>query len=195
MSALPEARFCTEAEYLAFERAAVEKHEYHRGEIVAMVGASMNHSAITANLTIALGTRLRGSHCRVFGNDLRVRAATGPDYVYPDVTVVCGEPRLADSHHDILLNPTLVIEVLSPSTESYDRAGKWEIYRTVDTLQVYLLVAQARPRIEQFRRQEGGLWLWQEAVGLDATLELPTLGCTVPLREIYDGMEWAGERA
>lgn len=191
MSVLPNTRHVSEDEYLAFERNAETKHEYHRGEVVAMVGASMTHSAITVNLTIALGTRLRGGRCRVFDSELRVRApAAGPGYVYPDVKVVCGQPLLADAHGDNLLNPTLVAEVLSLSTEAYDRARKWELYRTIETLQAYLLVAQDRPRIEQFRRHEGGLWLWQEAVGLDATLELPPLGISVPLHEVYEGVEW-----
>jgi len=142
----------TEEEYLKFERAAEFKHEYYDGQIYAMSGASFVHIGIVSNLVRALGNRLDGSSCRVLSTDLRVRAARAKSFMYPDVVVVCGPPQLADSHQDTPLNPTLVIEVLSPSTEKHDRGFKFDRYRQIEALQEYALVSQIDARIEVYRR-------------------------------------------
>lgn len=193
MMAMPERRRYSEAEYLAFELTAETKHEYYQGEILAMVGASYKHNQITANLLVALRQRLRGGPCRPLVNDLRVRVSDAGLYSYPDVLVVCGEPRFTGVQPDTLLNPTVLFEVLSPSTEAFDRGNKFHGYRRLETLQEYLLVSQTVPRIEQFTRLEGGFWRLREVSGLDATLALPSLDCELPLREVYDEVDVAAE--
>ncbi|HKV09458.1 MAG TPA: Uma2 family endonuclease, partial [Thermoanaerobaculia bacterium] len=132
---------------------------------------------------------LKRSPCRVCPGDQRVHIPATGLYTYPDAVVVCGEPRFEDERLDTLLNPTLLVEVLSPSTEAYDRGKKFEHYRSIESLAEYLLVSQTEPRVEQFLRQEDGIWLFKAFAGLDATLLLPSLRCAVPLAEIYDKVE------
>lgn len=182
--ALPQPHMTPE-EYLRMERQSEIKHEYYAGEIFATSGASMKHNFIVASATAALLVQLRHKGCRVSANDFRVR--TGPPllYTYPDISIVCRTPQLEDSHQDILLNPTVIIEVLSPSTESYDRGRKFQQYRTLESLQEYLLIAQDTPRIEHFRRQ-GEHWLFNDYTGLETSLELPAVGCTLALSDVYE---------
>lgn len=184
--ALPERVLLTEAEYVAFERAADTKHEYRQGEVVALAGASRAHNLITANILAGLVVRLRGRPCETYMSEMRVRVRDAGLYTYPDVVVVCGEPQFDDAELDMLLNPTVLIEVLSPSTEAYDRGRKFRDYRALRSLREYITVAQDEPRAEQFLRREDGRWLWREVASLDDTLELPALGCALPLREIYE---------
>jgi Uma2 family endonuclease len=194
MSAVPEVPGqMTEAEYLAFERASEFKHEYVDGEIFAMTGGSGEHSLIIASTIIALGIQTRGGSCRVFSNDIRVRASLVGSYFYPDVAIVCGEIEYTDDHLDTLANPTLIIEVLSPSTERYDRGKKFQIYRELKSLQEYLLVAQDSPHIERYLRQENNIWQFNDAKGLEATLELPSIGCTLALAEVYEQVTFSSE--
>lgn len=148
MSALPRKRWTPET-YLAFERDSEEKHEYISGEVYSMTGASENHNLIVANTIIALGIQLRKRPCKLYPSDMLLHIAAVNDYYYPDITVVCGEANIIHDKRDILLNPTLIIEVLSPSTEQHDRGSKFENYLTLDSLQEYLLIAQDRPHLEQ----------------------------------------------
>ncbi|HEV2147185.1 MAG TPA: Uma2 family endonuclease [Longimicrobiaceae bacterium] len=173
-------------EYLVRERAAKYKSEYVAGEVRAMAGASRAHVLISANLVRELGSQLRGRPCETYGTDIRVRVSRTRDYVYPDVTVVCGEPQMEDEHFDTLLNPTLIVEVLSPSTAGYDRGQKWEMYRRIPSLQDYLLVSQGEPRVERYTRQAEGLWLFGETSGQDEVLHLDSIGCTLALRDVYE---------
>lgn len=173
-------------EYLALERQAETKSEYLEGEMVAMTGGTSGHSLIAVNLAGELRQRLKQRPCKVYFSDLRVRIPHAGIYVYPDVTVVCGESLFEDGHRDILLNPILIIEVLSPSTESYDRGRKFEYYQALDSLQEYVLVAQGRPRVEHYLRQDGHVWLYTDVSGLDSSVSLTSIGCQVPLAEIYD---------
>lgn len=173
-------------EYLLRERAAEYKSEYVAGEVRAMTGASRAHVLIAANLVRELGSQLRRRPCETYGTDIRVKVSRTRDYVYPDVTVVCGEPQLEDEHFDTLLNPTLIVEVLSPSTAGYDRGEKWEMYRRIPSLKDYLLVSQGEPRVERYARQGEGLWLFSETSGLDSVLRLDSIGCTLALRDVYE---------
>lgn len=173
------------AAYLAAERDAATKSEWIGGAIVAMAGASYEHNVIAANLLIALGMRLRGSACRAFGSDLRVRA--NHNMVYPDLSVVCGRPAFTDSQSDTLTNPSVVIEVLSPSTERLGRGEKLRDYQATESVREVVLVAPDRPRVERYERQDGGLWLY-EAIEGDAALTIAACGLTIPLAEIYDGV-------
>ena len=185
--------YLTAEEYLELERGSEMKHELLDGEMVAMTGGSPEHALIIANLLGELRGRLKRSSrpCRVYSGDLRVRASVDA-YVYPDAVVVCGDPLVEDSHRDTLLNPILIVEVLSPSTESYDRGRKFEHYQMLDSLKEYVLVAQDRPRIEHYLRQDGHVWLYTEVSGLEGSVSLPSLGCEVPLSEIYDQVAFAG---
>lgn len=184
MSALPEKHWTAE-EYLAFERASAEKHEFVDGDVYLMTGASRSHNLIVVNTTAALHAQFRGRPCEVYASDMRVRVG-GHNYVYPDVIVVCGEPQLDDTQGDTLLNPTVMIEVLSPTTEQYDRGRKFHLYRRIEGLEEYVLIAQEMALIERYRRQEGGQWLYSDASAPDAALALDSIGARLALADVYD---------
>ncbi|MCI0654678.1 MAG: Uma2 family endonuclease [Methylococcaceae bacterium] len=185
MSAIVKQKTHTAEEYLVLERAAPCKSEFHAGYIYAMTGASREHNLLSVNIASELRSQLKGRPCETYINDMRVKAAATHSYHYPDVTVVCGSPELEDEHGDTLLNPTLLIEVLSRSTEAYDRGDKFANYRKIPSLREYLLVTQHLPRIERYVRQ-GDVWLLTEADGLAASLALDSIGCTLALSEVYD---------
>jgi Uma2 family endonuclease len=193
MPALPKIRRYTAEEYLAIDRAALTKSEYYAGEMFAMAGASEEHNIITVNLVVSLGLQLRGGPCRLFSADMRVRIGTADLYAHQDVVVVCGERRFADHQRDVLLNPTVIIEVLSEDTEAYDRGDKFAGYRQAETLQEYLLIAQNRLRIEHYIRQPDGRWLLSESDDLKGVLHLPSLGAELALSEVYDGVNFEAE--
>lgn len=184
MSAQPQPRLTPE-QYLDTERSAEFRHEYYSGHTYAMSGGSYQHFQIIGNITAELHARLKKRPCTVGSSDLRLRVSPDGLYTYPDVVVICGDPRFADDRRDTLLNPGLIVEVLSPSTEAYDRGFKSAQYRTVESLEEYALVSQAEPRVEVFRRQPGGHWLLSEAVGLESVCHFESLDCAVPLAEIY----------
>jgi Uma2 family endonuclease len=158
-----------------------------------MAGASEEHNILTVNLTIALGSQLRGGPCRPFAADMRVRIGSADLYAYPDVVVVCGERRFADDQRDVLLNPIVIIEVLSPGTEDYDRGDKFAGYQHLESLQEYLLVAQDRPHVEQYTRQADGRWLLSEATHLEAVIHLSSLGADLALSEVYADVNFEAE--
>jgi len=173
-------------EYLERERAAVgEKHEYIDGWLIAMTGASLPHNLIVSNINALLHTALRSTECRVTTNDLRVALPSVDKYAYPDIVVYCGEPELDEEKPDMLYNPTLLVETLSPTTEGYDRGEKFARYRQLDSLQEYLLVAQDTPHVEHYVRQDDGSWRLTDTDGLDATITLPSVEAELPLSEIY----------
>lgn len=189
MSALPEV-YLTPAEYLKFERQSDVKHEYFRGEIFAMAGASQQHVRISVNVMTLLDNQLKGRRCELFNGDMRVKVSPTGLYTYPDASVVCGRPRFEDKDLDTLLNPTVIIEILSKSTEAYDRGEKFAQYRTLDTLTDYLLVSQDKPRIERYTRQADGGWLLTESSDLDAVMPIASIQCQLPLAEVYDRVEF-----
>lgn len=175
-------------EYLRIERAAEFKSEYIDGFLVAMPGERRPHVLITVNLVRELSTQLLDRPCEVYVQDMRVRITESNMYAYPDVTVVCGQPEFEDDEFDVLLNPTVIIEVLSESTEGYDRGLKFERYRRRPSLREYVLVSQERIVVERFSRQ-GEHWLLTDAISLDDVIELSSIGCTLPLRDIYKKVE------
>jgi Uma2 family endonuclease len=175
-------------EYLVRERAAEFKSEYIRGEVFAMSGASWEHTLVKDNLAHALRSRLQGGPCKVVTSDLRVKAARGAHYAYPDDVVVCEEPRFEDEVFDTLLNPTVIVEILSPSTERYDRSEKFRSYQTLASLQEYVLVSQSEALAERYVRRSNDSWLLTSFVGLDAELAFETLGVAAPLAEVYAGV-------
>ena len=176
----------TVEEYLAAERQADTKSEFHDGEILAMTGASYAHNLVVANVIRELGAQVRSTPCAVLPSDLRVWIEASRRYVYPDVTVVCGEPELTDADPDALVNPTLLVEVLSEATRNYDRGEKFEHYRTLGSFAEYVLLAQDRPHCEHYVRQADGSWVFTETSNLDDTIALTTIGCELALREAYD---------
>ncbi|MBA3870219.1 MAG: Uma2 family endonuclease [Anaerolineae bacterium] len=173
----------TVEEYLAFERSSEEKHEYYAGEIFAMSGASREHNLVVMNTGTALNSQLAQRPCEVYPSDMRVKI-NSIKYTYPDVTVVCGEPRFADDEFDTLLNPTVIVEVLSESTEKYDRGKKSEHYRTLDSLQEYVLIAQDEIHTEHYIRANNK-WVLTEAKTIDAKVELSSINCTLSLADVY----------
>lgn len=181
-------RLFTPEEYLTVERMAETRSEYLEGMIYAMVGASSAHSMITFNVSVALGKQLQGKSCRGFSSDMKVRTGNERFYAYPDLTIVCGKPRFHDDRNDVLINPRVIIEVLSPSTEAYDRGQKFANYRQIESLTDYLLIAQDEPRIEYYRKNADGNWLLRDTAGLDASIEIASIECTLPLAEVYDGV-------
>lgn len=178
-------KFMTADEYLRFERQSEIKHEYDNGEIFAMSGASTNHNVIMMSVGSNLYVQLRERPRIVYPSDMRVKTRSKIHYTYPDVSVVCEKPQFEDNTFDTLLNPTVIIEVLSPSTENYDRGKKFQSYRTIPSLQEYLLIAQDRFHIEHFVR-EGERWIFTDASTLDAVLTLGSIGCTLALRDVYE---------
>jgi Uma2 family endonuclease len=187
MVALPQKMRMTEAEYLEFERKSESKHEFIDGEVFAMTGASRAHNLICVNLARRISNQLDGKNCEVYASDMRVKISKR-QYVYPDVIVVCGEVKLSHDKFDNLLNPTIIIEVLSDSTEAYDRGLKFKNYRQLTSLQEYVLIAQDKPSIERFVRQPNGMWgiSVNDAEGLDSSVELTSIGCTLHLTEVYE---------
>jgi Uma2 family endonuclease len=175
----------TEAEYLEIERAAEFKSEFYQGEMFAMSGGKPQHSLIATNLAREFSMRLRSSECVAYNTDLRIKIEASGLYTYPDLSVICGPLRFAEGTDDTVVNPTVLVEVLSDSTEAYDRGTKFEHYQQIPTLQEYLLVSQKAARIEQFRRQPGGDWLLKVAAGMDQSLELPSLAIVIPLAEVF----------
>src|SRR4051812_42258251 len=174
----------TQEEYLAQERQAEYKSEYIDAQIVAMSGASRTHNLINLNIASLLKSQLRGRPCEVYASDMRVMVSAQGMYTYPDTVVVCGGPQVEDAHGDTLLNPTVIVEVLSPTTELYDRAANFGYYRELPSLREYLLVAQDKMLVEHYVRQEAG-WLLTPTSDPAAAVVLPSIGCTLPLAEVY----------
>lgn len=181
----------TVEDYLAMERASETRHEYFDGDIYAMAGARRNHILITGNLVATLNVQLRGKSCEVYPTDMRVKVSH-KHYAYPDVVVVCGEPQFGDEQTDILNNPTIIIEVLSSSTERYDRGKKFASYRELPSLQEYVLVSQYDPHIEHYVRM-GEKWALSDTIGLEASVDLPTIGCMLKLGDVYDKVVFVSE--
>ncbi|MCU1267958.1 MAG: hypothetical protein JWM21_4276 [Acidobacteria bacterium] len=151
-----------------------------------MTGASRKHNLISTNLVVSLGQQLRGKPCEIYASEMRVKVNATGLYTYPDIVVICGEPKLEDEHFDTLLNPTLLVEILSQSIERYDRIAKSSYYRTLDSLAEHLLVSQDRPRVEQYVKQADSQWMLFDYRSLDDVVELKSIGCSLNLNDIYD---------
>lgn len=188
MSSMAAKTYLTPEEYLAFERKAITKHEYLSGEIVAMSGASNAHNLITGDVFAELHGQLKGGKCLVYTGDMRVKTSSTPSYFYPDVTVVCDKPRFEDHTFDTLLNPIVVIEVLSPSTEAYDRGEKFADYQQLASLQEYILISQDKVRVEHYLRRETQ-WVLAEFRELDDVMPLNSIECEMRLRDIYSRVD------
>jgi len=192
MSSVPNSNFpetyITPEEYLAMERAARTRSEYFRGETFALSGASWAHNLISTNLVSALVPRVRPKGCKVSASDLRVKIQALGKYTYPDIAVTCGDEQFEDSFVDTLLNPVVLVEILSESTEKCDRGRKFDHYRELESLRVYALVAQDEIRIEVFTRQEGGFWRYEAWSGQQAIARIEVPRVDLPLAEVYEGV-------
>jgi Uma2 family endonuclease len=182
-------------EYLEIERQAEDKSEYYNGEMFAMSGVSRRHDRINVQLTILIGQHLRGKRCEAFTAGMRVLATASGLYTYPDLSVACEEPRFADEHLDTLTNPALLVEILSPSTENYDRGKKAKLYRAIPSLQELLFITQDSYEVELYRRQADGTWSLMEAKGQDGAIALTSIGYTLSLGELYEKARMGSEDA
>ncbi|MBS1856909.1 MAG: Uma2 family endonuclease [Acidobacteria bacterium] len=184
MSSQPKT-LLTPEQYLELERKAAHKSEYFQGERFAMAGASVAHNRLVARLLRDLGGQLRGRGCEALPSDMRVFVAATGLYTYPDVVVVCGEPVLQDGNFDTLLNPAVLVEVLSPSTEAYDRGRKFEHYRTIESLREYLLLASDRIHADVYTRQGDERWLLTSAGRMEESVTLQSIDCRLALADLY----------
>lgn len=174
-------------EYLRFEKDSPEKHEFFRGEIFAMSGASNRHNLIFSNLFTGIGIQLKGKSCKPFGSDMRIHVAENTLFTYPDISIICGEIVSAPMDEDTATQPTVLIEILSPSTRNYDRGGKFKLYRDISTLKEYILIESETIGIEVFRVNSRGHWELEEYKSIADTLQIPCLEVSLPLADIYDG--------
>ncbi|EDN67283.1 protein of unknown function DUF820 [Beggiatoa sp. PS] len=189
-SAQAQPIYITPENYLAKERQAKYKSEYFDGEIFAMSGASEAHNLISGNIFAELHAVFKKRPCKVYNNDMRVKVSPTSLYTYPDIIALCDKPRFDDEQKDTLLNPTVIIEVLSDSTANYDRGTKFKHYRTLDSLKEYLLMAQDKCHIEHYVRQINNQWVLSETNNLQETIDLPSIDSRLALTEVYDKVEF-----
>lgn len=184
--AAPKYNYFTIDEYLSIERSSTEnKYELHEGKLIVMQGASQNHVRIVANMMIEVGSFLKGKQCSIFCNDLKVAVESTDSVVYPDLIILCDESKTFDEQKDVLLNPAVIIEILSPSTQEYDRGGKFYIYRQLETLRQYILVDSTTHYLYSSVKQNDGRWLSTETEDITQSLTIETINFTLPLSEIY----------
>ncbi|HET7360766.1 MAG TPA: Uma2 family endonuclease [Salinimicrobium sp.] len=177
----------TAEEYLRFEKDAVQKHEYYQGEVFAMAGAGARHNVIFSNIFGDLAYRLKGKPCKPYGSDLRIHIPENTLYTYPDISIICGEITPSEIDEDTAILPTVLIEILSPSTKNYDRGDKFRLYRDIPTLKEYILIDSGSISIEIFRINKKGHWELEEHRSIEGTLDIPSIGLSLSLKEIYEG--------
>lgn len=188
--------YLTETEYLEREQTSPIKHEYYAGEVFAMAGGSEAHNLIASNVNASIYAQIRGRGCRIYPSDMRIKIVNTGLYTYPDLTIVCGTPDFVNTKkRDTLLNPTIIIEILSSSTERYDRGVKFQNYRSIETLKEYILIAQNTYHVERYIRQEGNTWLLTEATGMESTIALESIQVTLALADVYELVDMPPESA
>jgi Uma2 family endonuclease len=180
--------YATTEEYLEMDRTSPGKLELHRGKLVIIQGASLKHNQIVSNLIVNIGSLLKGKPCHVYPGDLRTAIPTRDSFTYPDITIVCGEPELLDDHFDTLLNPSVIIEVLSPSTEKYDKGFKFMMYMQIPSLKEYIMVDSSGINIHISRKQADSSWKFEEIKDPSASLIINPVELTIPLSHIYDAV-------
>lgn len=188
--AAPAVKYYTQEEYLSFERESLERHEFYKGEIFNMSGASYEHNVIEDNIRGSLHAFLKGKECRSLGSNLRVHIQKNTLYTYPDVLIVCGEPKFLDDTFDTLLNPSVLIEILSPSTANYDKGTKFELYRDIETLQEYVLINSTKIHVELYQRNHDLSWTLTEYKALTENFELRTISKPMLLADVYEGIQF-----
>lgn len=179
----------TPEEYLNIERNAEFKSEYYNGEMFALAGASYIHNKISSNLHVSLANQLKGKTCQVFQSDLKIREQISGLFTYPDVVVICGEPEFYDDEKDVVVNPTVIMEVLSKSTETYDRGFKFELYRSIETLKDYFMISQDKISIEYYTRNADNSWTLNEFKEINQCIEIKSIECILELKDVYYKVE------
>ncbi len=188
--ATPVLNYISEQDYLEAERKAFEKHEYYKGEIFAMSGATFAHNKISINIILDIGSKLKGKKCTPFSSDLKIHIPSNSLYTYPDITIICGEIESADESFDTATNPSVIIEILSASTRDYDKGSKFTLYRDIETLKEYLLVDSTGISVEKFTRQQDNSWVLTEYKSLSAQFSLSTVAVDITLADIYEGVKF-----
>lgn len=186
---LPEILYISEKDYLEAERLAFEKHEYYKGEIFAMSGASIPHNKIFSNSFADIGTKLKGKKCQPFGSDLRIHIPKNTLYTYPDISIICGEIETTDDKFDTITNPSVIIEILSPSTRNYDKGEKFTLYREIDSLQEYILIDSERIMVEKFIRNADNSWQLTDYKTIEQSFSIATVSIEMQLKDIYEGVK------
>lgn len=181
-------KYVTEEEYLSFERQAEDRHEYYKGEIFLMSGASFKHNIIEDNLRVFIGSYLKGKKCRSFGSNLRIHIPKNTLYTYPDILIVCDDPKFADGEFDSLLNPAVIIEILSPSTGNYDRGAKFDLYREIETLKEYILIESAATHVINYIKNEDFTWTLKETKNPNDTFLISSINYHCLVSDIYTGV-------
>ena len=185
MPAVPKLDYLTPEEYLAIERHAEYKSEYVDGVMYAMAGGSPRHNLVSGSIHTLINVHLWESPCKVFNSEMKVRVPSSRKYHYPDVTIVCEKPEYADDEKDVLLNPLLIVEVLSKSTQGYDKGKKFLYYQEIDSFREYLLVAQDQPVVQHYVRQPDGSWIYKKIEGMEQGVQLATINFQLKLKDIY----------
>jgi Uma2 family endonuclease len=188
-----EKRYYTKEEYFALENSSKDKFEFENGEVFAMSGGSLSHNLIGGNVITTLNNKLADKNCMVLGSDMKTAIDLAESYVYPDAQVICGKVEYVEGRNDIVKNPVLVVEVLSDSTERYDRGKKFKKYQTLSSFQEYVLISQTEPLVETFVRQDENHWLYTFTEGTESVLHLPSIGVAIPLANIYRKVEFVSE--
>jgi len=191
MTAKPKEKYISPEDYLEMERASLDRHEYFDGEIFEMAGTSEEHANISSNINSSLHLQLKKRPCKSYQSDLRVHIPATGLYTYPDVIVVCGKPQLLDGAYlDTLLNPDLIVEVLSPSTADYDKGAKFDHYRTIESLREYVLVWQDKKRVARYTKQADESWVLRDFIGENAEILLASIDCRLSMEDIYDKVDF-----
>ena len=188
-----EKRYYSKEEYFALENSSEDKFEFEHGEVFAMSGGSLPHNLIGGNVITTLNNKLADKNCMVLGSDMKTAIDLAESYVYPDAQVICGKVEYVEGRNDIVKNPVLVVEVLSESTERYDRGKKFKKYQTLSSFREYVLISQTEPLVETFVRQDENHWLYTFTEGMESVLHLPSMGIAIPLSDIYRKVEFAVE--
>jgi Uma2 family endonuclease len=188
--AAPKYNYISPEEYLAIEREAFEKHEYYKGEVFAMSGASLRHNDITSNVFGALVVFLKGKNCKAYGSDLRIHIPENSLYTYPDISIVCGKPETTDSFMDNITNPSVIIKILSKSTMNYDRGTKFNLYRSIPTLKEYVLIDSNSIMVEIYSRLNDNSWILKEYQHLSDSIYISPIDLTLLLKDIYDDVSF-----
>lgn len=193
MSVAVEPKLYTPDEYLALEETAVEKHEYHHGELREMSGGTLSHTRISTNIVSQLGALLRGTKCEPLNSDIKLWIDAHDLFTYPDAMIVCGKVEFGKGRKDLIINPSVLFEVLSQSTADYDRGDKFKMYRTIETLQEYVLIDQRKVHIELYRRIEDKKWLLTETADLGAAVRLESAGIELSVATLYERVDFSAE--
>ncbi|MBK8669212.1 MAG: Uma2 family endonuclease [Saprospiraceae bacterium] len=187
---LPEKQHVSPEQYLDSERLALEKHEFYRGEIFAMSGATFRHNQIFKNTYINLGSKLKGKPCQPYGSDLRIHIPKNSFFTYPDISIICGQPEMTDTIKDTVVNPSVIMEILSKSTYDYDKGQKFTLYRDIVSLKEYILIDSMSVRVEHYYKNDDGSWTLKDYRTIDDKIHIQTIAADLLLSDVYTVVVW-----